>query len=154
MRQTTFPGEELRLRREELGLSIEDVSQKVRIPEEFVDALERGDLIRLPAPCYVRGFLRSYCQFLALDPGRYQTCYELSLGLGSRFSNRKKRSPKPAEGSWLSEWITWTAVCAVLLLAWITYMTVVDPRVEETDGRVQAGTVQIVVPPESRAAGF
>ena len=50
------------------GLQISDVSQQLRISHDFLSKLELGAFDELPAPAYVTGFLRSYGQFVALDP--------------------------------------------------------------------------------------
>ena len=50
------------------GLKISDVSQRLRISVDYLSKLELGAFDELPAPAYVTGFLRSYCQFVALDP--------------------------------------------------------------------------------------
>ena len=50
------------------GLKISDVSQQLRISVDYLVKLELGSFDELPAPAYVRGFLRSYGQFVALDP--------------------------------------------------------------------------------------
>ena len=50
------------------GLKISDVSQRLRISVDYLSKLESGAFDELPAPAYVTGFLRSYCQFVAVDP--------------------------------------------------------------------------------------
>jgi cytoskeleton protein RodZ len=50
------------------GLKISDVSQQLRISHDYLSKLELGAFDELPAPAYVTGFLRSYSQFIALDP--------------------------------------------------------------------------------------
>ena len=50
------------------GLKISDVSQHLRISVDYLSKLESGAFDQLPAPAYVKGFLRSYGQFVALDP--------------------------------------------------------------------------------------
>jgi hypothetical protein len=54
-----------RLRR---GISIEQAAQDTRIALRFLQALEAEAWDRIPAPVYVRGFLRSYAAYLRLDP--------------------------------------------------------------------------------------
>ena len=49
-------------------LKIRDVSQHLRISADYLSKLESGAFDQLPAPAYVKGFLRSYGQFVALDP--------------------------------------------------------------------------------------
>ena len=50
------------------GLKINDVSQQLRISIDYLSKLELGAFDELPAPAYVKGFLRSYGRFVALDP--------------------------------------------------------------------------------------
>ena len=50
------------------GLKISDVSQHLRISVDYLSKLESGAFDQLPAPAYVTGFLRSYCQYVGLDP--------------------------------------------------------------------------------------
>lgn len=61
-------GATLRAAREERALSIDQVSHDTRISARFLDALEADNYEALPAPVYVRGFLRSYASYLRLDP--------------------------------------------------------------------------------------
>jgi cytoskeleton protein RodZ len=58
----------LRSTRIQRGLTIEQVAQDTRISARFLEALENEEFDELPAPVYVRGFLRSYCNYLHLDP--------------------------------------------------------------------------------------
>ncbi|MGI8925585.1 MAG: helix-turn-helix domain-containing protein [Tepidiformaceae bacterium] len=60
-------GNTLRAARTRLGLTIDEVAQETRIPARFVEALEDDAFHELPAPVYVRGFLRSYASFLRVD---------------------------------------------------------------------------------------
>jgi cytoskeleton protein RodZ len=60
-------GQQLREAREARGLSIEDVAQGTRIRAAYIRALEEERFADLPAPVYVRGFLRNYATFLGLD---------------------------------------------------------------------------------------
>jgi cytoskeleton protein RodZ len=61
-------GEALRSTREHRGLSIDQVAQDTRISPRFLEALEAEQFNELPAPVYVRGFLRSYANYLKLEP--------------------------------------------------------------------------------------
>jgi len=60
-------GDTLRSTREHRGLSIEQVAQDTRISARFLEALEAEHFEELPAPVYVRGFLRSYANYLKID---------------------------------------------------------------------------------------
>lgn len=51
----------LRNRREAKGLSVADVASATRIAPRILDALEHDRPDGLPAPVFVRGFIRAYC---------------------------------------------------------------------------------------------
>ncbi|MGC8872978.1 MAG: helix-turn-helix domain-containing protein [Chloroflexia bacterium] len=73
-------GDTLRERREERGLTLDDVSRQTRIRREYLEALESSQYDRLPADVYVRGFLRAYAQLLGLDPTETVRAYEKERG--------------------------------------------------------------------------
>ncbi len=61
-------GERLRRRREELGLTLEDVSESIRYRPEIIRAVEEGRSGVFPAKAYLSAFLRAYAVILELDP--------------------------------------------------------------------------------------
>jgi transcriptional regulator with XRE-family HTH domain len=70
--------DQLRAKREEKGLSLEEIAQSTRIPFRSLRRLEEGRFEDLPADVFVRGFLRSYARCVELDPEetirRYAAC--------------------------------------------------------------------------------
>ncbi len=61
------PGKCLRKARESRGLSRKDIAERLHLSEQVIDAIERDDQDHLPAPTFVRGYLRSYAPLVALD---------------------------------------------------------------------------------------
>ncbi len=61
-------GDTLRQAREDLGVSLVDAERETRIHRRYLEALENEDSGVLPAPVYTRGFIRTYCQYLGLNP--------------------------------------------------------------------------------------
>lgn len=59
-------GERLRQAREAAGLTIADVSQRLRMPVRVVESLESGAGTRADAEVFVRGQLRSYAKLLGV----------------------------------------------------------------------------------------
>ena len=57
----------LRSARVKKGLTIDQVAADTRISTRFLEALEDEAFEELPAPVYVRGFLRSYANYLHID---------------------------------------------------------------------------------------
>ena len=149
MRQTSFPGHELRERREELGISVYEAFRKTRVPAEYIEALERGDLHRLPVACYALGFLKTYCQFLGLGPERYLDCFRACSRPSMMRFLRRDENEEFHLPSWVQEAVTWAVITAVVVLGWLTYSMVVQPQVDTADKRVEAGTVEMMDPPAS-----
>jgi cytoskeleton protein RodZ len=56
-------------------VSLEDISRATRIPTRFLEALEREQFDVMPAPVFIRGFIRAYCEAVGLSAdeavGRY-----------------------------------------------------------------------------------
>ena len=50
------------------GLTLEDAERGTRISRRFLIALEEHNYGIFPAPIYARGFLRTYCRYLGVDP--------------------------------------------------------------------------------------
>ncbi|HYZ18398.1 MAG TPA: helix-turn-helix domain-containing protein [Gaiellaceae bacterium] len=64
-------GNSLREARLRQGLDFPQIEQATKIRGKYVRALEEEQFDVLPAPTYVKGFLRSYAEFLGLDGQLY-----------------------------------------------------------------------------------
>lgn len=62
-------GETLRRARLSKGITFEDAERVTRISRKYLEALELENFGILPAPVFARGFLRSYADYLGLNPG-------------------------------------------------------------------------------------
>src|ERR1700745_3323443 len=62
-------GDELRQRREELGLDLAEVAATLRTKPAYLVALEAGRPHELPGAVYAIGFIRAYADHLGLDSG-------------------------------------------------------------------------------------
>jgi cytoskeleton protein RodZ len=60
-------GQQLRQRREERQLSLEQAAQATHIRLRYLQALEAGEFAALPSEVQARGFLRSYASYLDLN---------------------------------------------------------------------------------------
>ncbi len=67
-------GEVLRVRRQELGLSLAEVAEKTRISRAYLRALEEDRPEAFPAQAYRSGFLRTYAQLLGLKVEDLPVC--------------------------------------------------------------------------------
>jgi len=57
----------LKATREERGETIDDVARVTRIGKNYLEAIEAGDLCKLPSQAYTRGFIRLYASHLGLS---------------------------------------------------------------------------------------
>lgn len=57
----------LKKRREELGLSVEEISHKIKIHTKYLNALEDNDSQVFDSKVIARGFLLKYCKYLGLN---------------------------------------------------------------------------------------
>lgn len=73
---TAGAGARLREARERKGISQAEVAAQLHLNEQTIVALEHDDRSRLPAPIYVRGYVRAYARLLGLSEeellARYQ----------------------------------------------------------------------------------
>jgi len=61
-------GETLQRARLSRGVTFEEAERVTRISRKYLEALELENFSILPAPVFARGFLRSYADYLGLDP--------------------------------------------------------------------------------------
>lgn len=60
-------GATLRNAREQAGLSVADIADRIKFAPKQVEALEANDFAHLPQAPFLRGFVRSYARVLQLD---------------------------------------------------------------------------------------
>lgn len=60
-------GELLKAERLKQGLAVADVANSLKLSSRIINSIEAGDISELPAKTFIRGFVKSYAQFLKLD---------------------------------------------------------------------------------------
>lgn len=73
-------GNELRSRREELGLSLHKVEVATKIRGRYLRAIETNDYAHLPNDVYSRGFVRQYATYLGLAGDQLAKRYQAERG--------------------------------------------------------------------------
>lgn len=68
-------GTRLQKRRKELSLTLEQVSDVIKIRPKYLKALEEGDYDIFSSTVYAKGFLKIYSEFLDIDPGKAIAIY-------------------------------------------------------------------------------
>lgn len=138
MNRIPFPGHVLRERRQDLDLTLDEVYKKLRIPISILSALEDGRTQDLPPMTYSLGFLRTYCQFLDLEPERYADALRESARPVTNFLGLPSGVDRNLRPAWMNDMTAWAIITLLLALGWLTYSMTVQPNTEEGSGRAQA----------------
>jgi cytoskeleton protein RodZ len=146
-----LPGAALRLRREQLGLTVGAIAQATRFSPAQVEALECDDYPRLPGLTTARGFVRSYAKYVHMDPLPLLAMMDVvapvtamsvrppsNLGVAQSANGRMGVLPKRL-----------AAIGLVLLLVWVAYGAYVVMGRQRATG---AAEVQAGQRPEAKAA--
>ena len=87
-------GTTLRDARARQGLDFPELEQRTKIRPKYLRALEDERFDILPAPTYVRGFLRSYAEALGLEPQPFVDEYNSRFTVGEEdYEIRTRRVP-------------------------------------------------------------
>jgi cytoskeleton protein RodZ len=69
----------LRAQREARGVSLPEIAEVSKISLRYLEALEQDRFDVLPAPVFVRGFLREYARVVGLDPDEVVNLFLVSM---------------------------------------------------------------------------
>lgn len=87
-------GEKIRKLRNDKRISLNEVSRVTRIQIGYLESLENGEYDKLPADVYVKGFLRSYAEFLGVDDQVFIKLYEKERGIKRNLKKSKDPEKK------------------------------------------------------------
>jgi len=135
-------GQFLREKREEKGMSLEEVSVATKIGVRVLLAIEEGDLSKLPPKAFVRGFIQSYAKYLGLDVKEILDKFQEAVG-----TTNPKSIPIPEvnriEGDLpggIRKIVTVTAIVFTIVAIVIVQRVISKREAEMRSGEVQAIT--------------
>ena len=144
-------GSTLREARVRRKLTLQQIEEDTKIRVKYVQAMENEDFDIIPSPTYVKGFLRTYSEYLGLDPrmildeyrSRYMPNEEIEPFAGSSALGRPRRPRRRSN-------LAFVAVAALLVLAlvWILGRT----SGEEGSGAPPPVAVVTSTPPSHSAS--
>jgi hypothetical protein len=118
-------GTSLREARLRQGLDFPELEQGTKIRAKYLRALEDEQFDVLPAQTYVKGFLRSYAEYLGLDGQLYVDEYNSRFVVGEEEQpSRPRRSAPPPRGVQVQSRVVLltllgiAAVTALVIVAW------------------------------------
>jgi len=91
-------GEVLKKRREDLGMSIKEISELLKIRQDYLSSIEEDRFDKLPVAVYTLGYIRCYASYLKIDPEPIIASYTGNLSLPSSatiipVASSKKKMP-------------------------------------------------------------
>lgn len=86
------PGEILRAAREKAGYSLSDISAQTKINEKQLEAIESGDVGRLPPETFAKAFIKSYCKALKIDSA------PIIMSFGFSGASAQPKVPRAGQG--------------------------------------------------------
>ncbi len=117
-------GEEFRVRRQEMNLSLKEIEIATSIRMNLLEGIEQGNVQNMISHVYARGFIEQYAAFLGLQSDDYrkklstlfprQDQQEFAYGLGS-----VEMRSSPAHGTRWMPGVIWTVAFIILIgAAW------------------------------------
>jgi cytoskeleton protein RodZ len=142
-------GTSLREARLRQSLDFPEIEQGTKIRGKYLRALEDEQFDVLPAQTYVKGFLRSYAEYLGLDGQLYVDEYNSRFVVGEEDQpSRPRRSAAPSRGVQVQSRVVLltlagiATVTALVIVAW----TRGDPEVETPVGLGTTQTRTVATP--------
>jgi len=87
--------EQLRQAREDQELTIQQAAEVTKIRGDHLRALEEGNFDIFAAPVYIKGFVRSYSNYLKLDAPQVMANLEAELSQTTKFAEPPPLSDSP-----------------------------------------------------------
>ncbi|HXN05505.1 MAG TPA: RodZ domain-containing protein [Nitrospiria bacterium] len=149
-------GAYLKMKREQLGFSLQDVSSKTKINIPYLEYIENENYISLPNEVFIKGFLRSYAKVLGVPESevlrRYQQWkidHQAPMGISSE--SRSPQETKPHRARWMEgdqsedlkkKWIMYGLSAVGILIVLMVLFSKKDGEEGRGDGSGSAGNRQ------------
>lgn len=142
-KQGQTPGQVLRKHREELGLSQQEVANRIRLDIKVIEAIEQDNDEDMPATTYAKGYLRSFAKIVKADAEHIIALYNADSSQQPpeilpevKPPTQASSSDKPVKA--FTYLITLGLV--ILLLIWYQSNFVVDSTTENNDASENSNT--------------
>jgi len=70
----------LKSARQNMGVTLEEMSEATKIRVSYLEALENEDFSHLPSATFTKGFIRSYCRHIRIDDEKIVLAYTKHTG--------------------------------------------------------------------------
>ncbi|OEG00469.1 hypothetical protein BHF71_00760 [Vulcanibacillus modesticaldus] len=149
---------ELRIKK---GLSIEDIQEMTKIRSRYIQAIEDGNLDKLPGQFYAKAFIKSYAEVLELDPAILKEYQESlpkpdleNIPIRSNYILESKTSKL---GNWLRVSLVYVLITMIIVFVYIFYVKYSNDQDEDlrgdiiTNPNIEIDSVSPSIPNESNS---
>ena len=112
-------GECLKRKREELGISVKDLGDKLRIKVDYLEDLEENNYEKLPPDVYVKGFIKSYSELVGFNPEKMVELFKKEKEIEDKVENRDKKEKKCEKKFAIRKYITITPKIITVFLSFL-----------------------------------
>lgn len=84
----------LKAERENKGIKLEDMAEQLKISQDNLEAIEKGEVSELPSDLYTNLFTKSYAEALGIDYTRTMEAIEEDIGPAKPEAKNGKAAPK------------------------------------------------------------
>jgi len=129
------PGALLQQARESRGFTIEHISSQLRLSRKVIKSLEDDNYDELPAPIFVRGYIRSYAALVGLEANKISESYsqliqgaEASISLDAAHLGSLNRNSGSDKRSWLLPVVSVVLVVCLGIIIWYSQSSETDQQ--------------------------
>jgi cytoskeletal protein RodZ len=157
LRGRALAGEILKKKREDLGLSVGEIAEALKIRKDYLAAIEEDSFGKLPVPVYTLGYIRAYAKHLDVDADPIVEFYNKHLSqpesatiMPIAFSRKK------GPGIYLVIALLAIIAAAIVLFLFLSHQDGNETARKVTAAQQQAGPAAVhepnppVTPPETK----
>ena len=117
VKTTVTVGECLKRKREELGISIKDLGDKLRIKTDYLEDLEKNNYEKLPPDVYVKGFIKSYSELIGFNSEKMVELFKKEKEIEDKVESRNRKEKKSEKKFAIKKYITITPKIVTIFLS-------------------------------------
>lgn len=95
--QSLTLGEKMKKVRDEKRIGLPEIAKNTKIQLEYLEYLENGNYNKLPADVYVRGFLKSFADYLGINEGYLIKLFNKEKSIQKNIQGNNSEKIKPQE---------------------------------------------------------
>lgn len=135
----------LRIEREQKGISLDTLSEQLKISKSYLETIEKGEIEGLPSELYFTLFAKSYAEAMGIDYSRTHDAIEADVELAKTKKETKVKKEVTTDSESTAEdkknnmilYVGGVVVAALVIFVIVSW--IYSPRSSEADGSDSSG---------------